>query len=207
MSNASISGDSAEPVAVLTMRTVKPECRERFEAALHDFIANSLHTEGQLGVHVLRPEAGSGALEYGIVRRFSSPEFSDRFYASLLFQQWELAVSQWTEGGPRRQQLSGLETWFTLPGQQALIPPPRWKMALVTVLGVWPVSMLVPWLLNPFIGNLPLTLQALCMAVGIVICLTWAVMPLLAAVLSPWLQDRPSRKRRNPNERTRSDST
>ena len=94
-----------------------------------------------------------------------------------------------------RQQLSGLETWFTLPGQQALIPPPRWKMAFVTVLGVWPVSMLVPWLLNPLISNLPLTLQALCMAVGIVICLTWAVMPILANVLGPWLQDRPSRKK------------
>jgi uncharacterized protein len=191
MSIGSTSGNSVAPVAVLTMRTVKPECRERFEAALHDFIADSLHTEGQLGVHVLRPEAGSGRLEYGIVRRFGDPASRDRFYASLLFRQWELTVSQWTQGGPRRQQLSGLETWFTLPGQQALIPPPRWKMALVTVIGVWPVSMLVPWLLNPSVGNLSLTLQALCMAVGIVMCLTWAVMPILAAVLRPWLQHRP----------------
>jgi len=163
---------------------------------LHDFIANSLHTEGQLGVHVLRPEAGAGSLEYGIVRGFSNNESSDRFYASRLFQQWELTVAELTEGGPRRQQLSGLETWFTLPGQQALIPPPRWKMALVTVLGVWPVSMLVPWLLNPLIDNLSLTLQALCVAFGIVIFLTWAVMPILVTVLSPWLQDRPLRKRR-----------
>ena len=207
MSNGTASGNSAEPVAVLTMRTVKPECRERFEAALHDFIAASFHTEGQLGVHVLRPEAGSGELEYGIVRRFTDPESRDRFYASPLFQQWELSVSQWTDGEPRRQQLSGLETWFTLPGQRALIPPPRWKMALVTVLGVWPVSMLVPWLLNPLIGNLPLALQALCMAVGIVICLTWAVMPMLASVLSPWLQGRPARKRRKTNEHTRFDFT
>jgi antibiotic biosynthesis monooxygenase (ABM) superfamily enzyme len=195
MNNDSTSGKSAETVAVLTMRRVKPECKERFEAALHDFIAKSLHAEGQLGVHVLRPEEGSGALEYGIVRRFSNTEFRDRFYASLPFQQWELTVAELTEGGPRRQQLSGLEAWFTLPGQQALIPPPRWKMALVTVLGVWPVSMLVPWLLNPVIGNLPLTLQSLCVAVGIVICLTWAVMPILVTVLSTWLKDRPLRER------------
>jgi uncharacterized protein len=194
--DSSISGQSADTVAVLTLRTVKPECIERFEALLHDFIATSLHTEGQLGVHVLRPEEGAVSLEYGIVRRFINSESRDRFYASRLFQQWELTVAELTEGGPRRQQLSGLETWFTLPGQQALIPPPRWKMALVTVLGVWPVSMLVPWLLNPLIGNLSLTLQALCVAFGIVICLTWAVMPILVTVLSPWLQDRPLRKRR-----------
>jgi antibiotic biosynthesis monooxygenase (ABM) superfamily enzyme len=88
-----------------------------------------------------------------------------------------------------------------------MIPPPRWKMALVTVIGVWPVSMLVPWLLNPLTGKLSFILQALCMAVGIVTLLTWAVMPMLVTVLSPWLQDRQLRKRRKPNERTRSDFT
>jgi len=66
--------------------------------------------------------------------------------------------------------------------------PPPWKMAIVTVLGVWPVSMLVPWLLNPFIGNLSLTLQALIIAVGIVILLTWVVMPVLVRIFRPWLE-------------------
>ena len=61
-------------------------------------------------------------------------------------------------------------------------------MAIVTVLGVWPVSMLVPWLLNPFIGNLSLTLQALIIAVGIVILLTWVVMPVLVRIFRPWLE-------------------
>jgi hypothetical protein len=61
-------------------------------------------------------------------------------------------------------------------------------MAIVTVLGVWPVSMLVPWLLNPFIGNLYLPLQALIIAVGIVILLTWVVMPVLVRILRPWLE-------------------
>jgi len=179
-----------EPVAVLTLRTVKPGCEERFEAELHDFIACSLHTEGQLGVHVLRPEPGSGPREYGIVRRFSSTEYRDRFYCSSLFSQWELTVAPLTEGGPKRQELSGLETWFTLPGQRSMIPPPRWKMALVTVVGVWPTSMLVSWLLKPLTGNLLLPLQALCVAVGIVILLTWAIMPLLVRALNPWLQRR-----------------
>ncbi len=181
---------TAEPVAVLTLRTVKPGCVERFEVELHGFISRSLHTEGQLGVHVLRPESGSGPREYGIVRRFSSTEYRDRFYGSPLFQQWESTVAPLTEGGPKREELSGLETWFTLPGQRTMIPPPRWKMALVTVVGVWPASMLVPWLLNPLITNLPLQLRALCVSVGIVILLTWAIMPLLVRILNPWLQRR-----------------
>jgi antibiotic biosynthesis monooxygenase (ABM) superfamily enzyme len=64
-------------------------------------------------------------------------------------------------------------------------------MAIVTVLGVWPVSMLVPWLLNPLIANQPQLLQALVVAVGIVIVLTWASMPVLVKILRPWLEHRP----------------
>ncbi len=178
----------AEPVAVLTLRTVKPGCEERFEAALHDFISSSLHTGGQLGVHVTRPDPVSGSREYGILRRFSSPGSRDRFYGSPLFREWELKVAELTEMEPQRQELSGLETWFTLPGRKAMIPPPRWKMALVTVAGVWPTSILVPWLLGPLTGKLSLPLQALFVAVGIVILLTWVVMPLLVRILNPWLQ-------------------
>ena len=154
---------------------------------MHDFISRSLQTEGQLGVSVIRPVQGSGSREYGILRRFRDSASRDRFYESPLFKQWEITVASLTEGEPKHQHLSGLETWFVLPGQRALIPPPPWKMALVTVLGVWPISMLVPWLLNPLISSLSLTLQALFVAVGIVILLTWVVMPVLVRILKPWL--------------------
>jgi alpha/beta hydrolase family protein len=56
-------------------------------------------------------------------------------------------------------------------------------------------SMLVPWLLNPLIGNQPLALQALFIAMGIVILLTWVVMPVLVRILRPWLEKRSSQGR------------
>lgn len=181
---------STEPVAVLTLRKVRPGYEERFEAALHDFIAQSFSTEGQLGVHVIRPAPGSGSLEYGIVRRFSSAEARDRFYHSALFQKWQAEVAQMTQGGPVRQELTGLEAWFTLPGQKSAVAPPRWKMALVTVLGVYPVSILVPWLLRPLTGTLHPLLQGFFIAAGIVVLLTWVVMPILVRLLKPWLRAR-----------------
>jgi len=187
MNNQSSSEKSKEPVAVLALRTVKPGMEEKFEAELHDFISRSLETEGQLGVSVIRPVRETGSREYGILRRFSDPESRDRFYESPIFRQWEVTVASLTEGEPKHQHLSGLETWFVLPGQRALIPPPPWKMAVVTVLGVWPVSMFVPWLLNPVISGLSLPLQALFVAVGIVILLTWVVMPVFVRILKSWL--------------------
>jgi hypothetical protein len=187
MKNNGSTKKPAEPAAVLALRTVKPGFEEKFERELHDFISRSLQTEGQLGVSVMRPVRGSGSREYGILRRFRDSADRDRFYKSPLFQQWELTVASLTEGEPKHQELSGLETWFVLPGQRALIPPPRWKMALVTVVGVWPASMLVPWLLKLLVGGLPSSLQALLVAAGIVILLTWAIMPVLVRILKPWL--------------------
>lgn len=178
---------SSEPVHVLTQRTVKPGFEEKFEAELHDFIGRSLHAEGQLGVHVIRPVPESGSHEYGILRRFSDTASRDRFYESPLFLEWDKSVASLTEGEPKRQELSGLETWFTLPGQRFIVPPPRWKMALVTILGVYPASLLVPWLLNPLIGGMPKLMQAIFIAVGIVTLLTWVIMPVLVKVLKPWL--------------------
>jgi hypothetical protein len=181
------TGKGSEPVHVLTQRTVRPGFEEKFEAELHDFIERSLHAEGQLGVHVIRPVRESGSYEYGILRRFSDTESRDRFYGSPLFQEWDSSVASLTEGEPKRQELSGLETWFTLPGQRSIVPPPRWKMALVTVLGVYPVSLFVPWLLNPLTGGMPKLMQAAFIAVGIVTLLTWVIMPALVKVLKPWL--------------------
>ncbi len=175
------------PVTVAVIRVVKPGSEEAFERAIHDFVQRSLHLPGQLGVHILRPAPGSGSREYGILRRFAGAEARDEFYRLPLFNEWKQKVAELVEGEPRYEHLSGLETWFTLPGQRAIVPPPRWKMALVTVLGVWPASMVVPWLLNPFISGLASSLQALFMAAGIVILLTWVIMPALVRILKRWL--------------------
>lgn len=147
---------------------------------------------------VMRPVEGSGSREYGVLQRFRDAESRDRFYSSDLYQQWEALEASFTEGEEEHQHLSGLETWFVLPGQRAAIPPPPWKMALVTILGVWPASILVPWVLDPFMSGLPWLLQAFFIAVGIVVLLTWVIMPVLVRILKPWLY-RPDRKRTETN--------
>jgi antibiotic biosynthesis monooxygenase (ABM) superfamily enzyme len=79
----------------------------------------------------------------------------------------------------------GLEAWFRNPHAPM---PPRWKMALLTWIAVWPVSILVPAILMPLLGpNSPQVLTAGLIAAGIVVILTWVAMPLLIKVAHPWL--------------------
>ena len=66
-----------------------------------------------------------------------------------------------TVAGP--QKITGLETWFTLPGTRVatMKPPPRWKMWLVTVATIYPLILILFGLLAPRIAAWPLPLRAL----------------------------------------------
>ncbi len=63
MNDKGLLEKSTEHASVFTKRTVKHGFEELFETALHDFIAQSLQAEGQLGVSVMRPVEGSGSRE------------------------------------------------------------------------------------------------------------------------------------------------
>ena len=98
-----------------------------------------------------------------------------------------------TEGEPVYRQLHGLEAWFRSPHN----PPPRWKMAVATLLGVYPVSLLIGVLLSPTLRKLPLVLNLFVVSAIIVGLLTWVVMPLVTRLLHAWLNPQPQKKERN----------
>ena len=90
-----------------------------------------------------------------------------------------------TEGEAEYRQLQGLEAWFRSPTRM----PPRWKMAVATLVGVYPTSLLLGLTITPLTRELALSmpLQALLIATGMVGLLTWVVMPAVTRVLRGWL--------------------
>ena len=60
-------------------------------------------------------------------------------------------------------------------------------MALVTLLGVYPTSLLLGATVGPRVRDVPVWLSGLVMAASIVVALTWLVMPLLTRLLHRWL--------------------
>jgi len=175
-----------DTVTVSITRTVKPGNEAEFERALHDFVQRSLILDGQLGVHIMRPAPGSGSREYGIVRKFASREALMAFRTSPEYLEWNQIATELTEGNGRVEELTGLESWFTLPGAP-LRSLPKWKMALLTVLGVYPTSLFLGETVGRLTRAWPLPLGALVFAVLMVLLLTWVVMPLLTRFFHAWL--------------------
>ena len=175
-----------DPIHIaITVRVRRSHIAE-FERALADFAHQSLAEAGARGVQCLYPPPGSASTEYGILRSFASAADRDAFYESALFKDWLARIEPMVESKSSRRQLDGLEAWFR-DGKEPM--PPRWKMALLSWVAVWPASMLARAILTPVLGpNVPQVVEAGFVAAGVVAILTWVAMPFIVRIAQPWLR-------------------
>lgn len=94
--------------------------------------------------------------------------------------------------GTDSHRVSGLETWFALPGRTAPAPP-RWKMFLVSLAAIYVLQLVLTVLVGPFGWATPLRIFVV--TVGVTLLMTWLVMPMAARMLQDWLYA-PRRRRR-----------
>jgi antibiotic biosynthesis monooxygenase (ABM) superfamily enzyme len=97
------------------------------------------------------------------------------------------------------QRATGLEAWFTLPGERAIVPPPRWKQLLATLVGAYPLVVLLSAFVLPRIAGWPLLVRSAVLPVVLLTVMTYVVMPPLTRCLRGWLyQGRTRRDRPEP---------
>lgn len=90
--------------------------------------------------------------------------------------------------------MHGLEAWF----HSSHTPPPRWKMAVATLLGVYPTSLLLAVTVGGAVHTWPLLARSLVIAGCMVALLTWVVMPLVTRLLHGWLNSQIQKKENIP---------
>jgi antibiotic biosynthesis monooxygenase (ABM) superfamily enzyme len=184
-----------EPVTVVINRNVRQGSEQAFEEAVKAWIPKLLAYPGHLGVNMLRPMPGSR--EYRAVLKFRSREEWQAFQHSPEYQQFVETIRPLLETDPQVETASGLESWFTPLGARVLRVPPRWKMAIVTWIGVCLTVYLVTLLFSPVTGQWPWFLGFITINAGVVAGLTWIVMPVLNRLCTRWLQPESEHKRSN----------
>ncbi|HMP83753.1 MAG TPA: antibiotic biosynthesis monooxygenase [Verrucomicrobiota bacterium] len=172
------------PIHVAITRRVKPGREAEFQSALREFFQTSFGHGGVLGATMIVPPPGSDSREFGILRTFANEKERDAFYASPIFKAWQAKCEPLTESNSwKYRPLHGLEAWFRSPHN----PPPRWKMAIATFLGVFPVATVLSLTLGPAIKSWHFVLSNAVFNACVVILLTWLVMPLVTRALHQWL--------------------
>jgi uncharacterized protein len=173
------------PATGVASRRVEPGREEEFEAWVSGILAAVKEFPGYLGSDVLRPSSPEDD-EYSIIYRFDHASNLERWEASDERRRWlDKAEPLVREQTVRR--LTGLETWFTLPSKEGQPAPPRYKMAVVTWLAVFPTVLIIFTLFGPLLNLLPTVLRTLLFTLTMVSLMTYVIMPRMTRLFSFWL--------------------
>lgn len=175
-----------QPVTVDVIQRVKPNCEAAFEQVLTDLIHAAEAFEGHLGVSIFRPSDHVNS-EYRIVFKFDRLSHLRQWEDSPIRHRLLERANRLTVDSGQFQILTGLETWFTLPTQGAIIPPPRYKMLLVSLLVIFPLINLLNLVLQPVLRSLPPLLRSLIVTIVMLSLTTYVVMPRVTKLFSAWL--------------------
>jgi antibiotic biosynthesis monooxygenase (ABM) superfamily enzyme len=175
--------DPSGAVTVVVTREVLPGRERDYEEWTHRIIYDAVPF-GSLGAAVITPEGRTSGRRI-TVHRFANEEALKAWEESeerkaLLKEAEQFSV-------PHYQRATGLETWFALPDERAIVPPPRWKMLLASFVGAYPLVVLLSAFVLPRVEGWPLLARAALLPVVVLSLMTYVVMPQLTRLLRHWL--------------------
>ncbi|KAF3888717.1 MULTISPECIES: antibiotic biosynthesis monooxygenase [Nostocales] len=173
-------------VTAIISHVIRPGREQGYEEWLHGIIPAAKQFDGYMGVSIIRPRERSHP-EYVVILRFDRYINLKKWMTSDVRRDWIERLQPLIEKPENVQTLTGLETWFTLSEKPLQAPPPRYKMALITWLGVFVTLGIVSRLLAPLLSGLPVLLNQLFTTGLVVALLTYLVMPRLTQVFQRWL--------------------
>ena len=177
--------DCDSPVTIIVKRKAKPDRIKEFEAVMHGTTEDAMTFEGHLGANILRPTTPGDY--YRIVFKFDSMRNYLAWEGSALREKWLQRYAEVAQGEQELEVLSGLETWFTLPGGEALVPPPKYKMLIIVWISIFPMSLLFYYGLSPLLADIPIIAQIAISTILMVSLMTYVVMPVMSKIFRRWL--------------------
>ncbi len=166
-------------------QVAKPGCEQAFEAWLHEIAQVTAKAPGHQSVTILRPPPGGR--EYTVILHFDCEDNLERWLKTDTRRAWVERGAMLTEVPERRAEVSGIEHWFTLPGRPELRRPARLKMALLTILVVYPTILALTRGLSPVLQRMPPLLAPLLVTICLTTLLTYVLLPNVTRVFHGWL--------------------
>ncbi|GAB2526598.1 antibiotic biosynthesis monooxygenase [Spirosoma aerophilum] len=158
-----------------------------YENWLKEMVPLAQRSAGHRGVNVIRPHSPGEA--YTIVLHFASESTLHAWLESDTRRQMIENVRPFLDTDEKIDIQTGLEFWFTPPETKKAAPP--YKQFLITWSAIFPLSILIPWLLSPLLSALPFLSASLikpllvsCLIVGL---MTFVIMPRYVRLVARWL--------------------
>lgn len=145
---------------------------------------------GFLGAEMI-PPTGPGE-DYQVVVNFASEADLAQWDSSTDRAEIFARMREHALGEPQHRRLSAVDAWFEGPLVPGGVRPQRWRVAVVTWLGIWPLASLAIFFLSPRLSalGLPFLLVTAISTMCIVAAMTWLVSPVLTNLLKGFLAPR-----------------
>src|SRR5208282_5147288 len=151
-------------VTHVVRRTILPGHEKDYDDWLRRFLAVLRDTPGYLSTTVIVPNENTN-VRY-IVHRFTDAASMEAWDDDETRHKLLEEVNRYSS--PYYEHATGLETWFAIPGIHAIVPPPRWKMALVTFPAAYILSFAANLIFKPIFVIMPLPVNNLIMTLTLV---------------------------------------
>ena len=175
---------ASKEVTVVVNRKIKPGCEKDYDEWLRRFLMLERKVPGYLGTTTIMETSSDSAAVRHMIHRFRDKASLEAWENSEELHKLIKEVDNYSM--LYLQKATGLETWFSLPDLKGIVPPPKWKMAIVSFIGAYCISSVAIYVLSFFLGQQRLLIN-LFMNIILVIGLTYFAMPLLSRLLRRWL--------------------
>ena len=185
MGSENQDGEQPSEVTVVVNIKIKAGCEKDYDEWFSRFlVVLKRKVPGYLGTTTIMETSQDSTLRH-IIHRFRDKASVDAWENSQELHEQTEEVNKYST--PYLQKATGLETWFNIPDVKAnVLPPPKWKMAIVAFIGAYCISSLASFILASYLELHPLLFN-LFMTMILVIGLTYFAMPLLSRLLRRWL--------------------
>lgn len=180
------TGAAADEVTVVWSRQAKPGSQAALQDVIDRLAKAMAVAPGFEGVASLRPRAGHPPV-YTMVAHFASQADLDAWVSSEIRGRLYAEAEQVSVGGLNVQQATGLEAWFQMPGQPLVVPPPRYKTAVITWLAIFPLLVLANLIATPLLSQLSPLVRLLPVSIVLIALMNWVVMPRMTRWFRFWL--------------------
>lgn len=174
---------------LLLSRQAKAGYEHQCEEALLQLAHAAEADTGCLGVKLIHPGEEEGVEDtlFHLLIAFENEIKLTTWKNSSQRQAYLEALKPLTEGHASERGISGLAHWFSPISSQSTSPPPRWKVAIVTWLGIFPTVYTLFLLLGDLLAPWTLLTRIFFLTLLVVAIMTWVVAPRLTKLLRFWL--------------------
>ena len=176
----------SESIVRIVRRRAKPGCERAYEALIRGMFDEASRFPGMLANELIPPAEPGG--DYQVIQRFASEADVERWNASPQRAAWLERLAPVADGEPEYRVLGGLDAWFAPTLLASSKPPPRWRMTVVSWMGIFPTVALLLHFVAPRLEPLPFLLRTAVFTALVALLMAYVVMPRLTRWMAWWLR-------------------